>query len=106
MLFLNLLAPWRETFADARDGDGGRGEQFRIILVQKICFRKSIFSTISKNKKQQNNNVFIYTVNDTEHHRNNQNNLKTSMYSPKHINNTKTHVIFKNNKTNSTFSKR
>ena len=23
--FANLLAPWQETFADAWDGDGGRG---------------------------------------------------------------------------------
>ena len=36
LFFLNLFAPWQETFADARDGDGDGdgdwGDHFGIIL--------------------------------------------------------------------------
>ena len=40
MFFSNYFAPWLETFADARDGDGG-GEQFGIFWIH---FKSSLDS--------------------------------------------------------------
>ena len=51
--FQKKNAPWQETFADARDGDGGEGEPFRTILVPKN----------SRNLKTNNikkHNIFKY----------------------------------------------
>ena len=65
MFFSNVFAYWQETFADAGDGDGGGTiwDHFNT----KNSFRNS------ENSKVSRNNMFIYTENNTESHRNTRN---------------------------------
>ena len=85
MCFIYFFAPWLETFADAGDEDGGGGEPLRTILVQKIVFGIWTFQFFDKSENIFLN-MFIYTENGTESHRNTQN---INIYSPPNTQNTK-----------------